>query len=345
VHENRKNLLKLLPSVLALLVFAGISFAQDLSSFAPEEQVAKINALLAKKGGKPGWVAGITSLSRLSPEEWALRNGLNFRPLKAPPIAKSELEIDTPAGIDWRNNGGNYVSGIRNQGTCGSCWAFSLTAGLEAYVMRTRRRPGAAPDLSEQVMLSCSGLGSCMGATSLDGDYIKTTGLPPEKDYPYIAGNGDCAAAAQGWQQRTEKIMSWSSIPQELSALKAALVKFGPLPTALLAFQDLEHYKSGIYTHVAGILPLGHAVLLVGYNDAEQYFIVKNSWGTDWGEDGYFRIAYSQMDNEVRFGISTVAMQETPSSAASPLQQKLEASGFNMGRPDDALPLRQLSAF
>ena len=345
MRENRKNLLKLLPSVLALLMFAGISFAQDLSSLAPEEQVAKINAMLAKKGGAPGWVADITSLSRLSQEEWLLRTGLNFKPVKAPPIAKSELKIDTPAAIDWRNNDGNFVPGIRNQGGCGSCWAFSLTAGLEAYVMRTKHRPGADPDLSEQVMLSCSGLGDCQGAQTLDGDYIKTTGLPPEKDYPYIAANGKCSAAAQGWQQRTEKILSWSSVPKDISALKAALVKFGPLPTAYIVFQDFMHYSSGIYTHVTGKQLSGHAVLLVGYNDAEQYFIVKNSWGTGWGEKGYFRIAYSQMDNDVEFGLVTVAMQETLSSAASPLQQKLEASGFNTGRLDAALPLKQLSAF
>ena len=67
------------------------------------------------------------------------------------------------------------------------------------------------------------------------------------------------------------------------------------------------HYKSGIYSYTTGKKLGGHAVLLVGYNDAEQYFLVKNSWDTGWGEGGFFKIAYSQMDNEVNFAMSTIA--------------------------------------
>ena len=70
----------------------------------------------------------------------------------------------------------------------------------------------------------------------------------------------------------------------------------------MLVYEDFRHYKSGIYSRVSGKYLGGHAVLLVGYNDDEEYFMVKNSWGPDWGEDGYFRIAYSEMRSRVFFG-------------------------------------------
>ena len=87
-----------------------------------------------------------------------------------------------------------------------------------------------------------------------------------------------------------------------VDALKNALSTHGPLVTTFSVYEDFYDYSEGIYSYVSGGYLGGHAVLLVGYNDDEQYFIVKNSWGTWWGEDGYFRIAYSEVNGTTQFG-------------------------------------------
>ncbi|HAH32957.1 MAG TPA: hypothetical protein DCL44_11660 [Elusimicrobia bacterium] len=290
---------------LLLLVGNTPSFSQQALSGDVKEQIATIQSLIDQNGGK--WIAGETSLSNLSMDEWLMRVGLNFKSLNAPPLPELSA-VTPPVSLDWRNSNGNYVTPPKNQKKCGSCWAFALTGGLESYVMLTQNKPGADLDLSEQVMLSCSGVGSCNGGT-LDADYLKSTGLPPDSFYPYTAANGTCSTAAAGWQKATYKIGAWGSVSKKLATIKAALVKYGPLPTAFMVYEDFMHYKSGIYAYTTGKKLGGHAVLLVGYNDEEQYFIVKNSWDTGWGENGFFKIAYSEMNTVVNFGLSTIGFQ------------------------------------
>jgi len=245
-----------------------------------------------------GWVAGETEVSDA---ENAELTGLSLSPVKGP-LAPEVSEKGLPPAFDWRSAGGNFVTPARSQKKCGSCWAFAMTGALESYVLRNGNTPGADVDLSEQVMLSCSGAGSCKGG-ALYPSYLKSTGLPPEAAYPYAAVNGSCSAAAAGWQSLVYKIADWGVVAGGSSArLKAALVKYGPLTTSMLVYEDFKHYKSGVYSRVSGKYAGGHAVLLVGYNDAEEYFIVKNSWGPAWGEEGFFRIAYSEMRSRVFFG-------------------------------------------
>ena len=286
-----------------LLVSCALSFAQAAGNF--EQELAAIQAAIRQKGAQ--WVAGETSLSRLSWDEWKMRVGVSLTQPNAPHLPEP-IPSALPASLDWRSYNGDYVTGIRDQKKCGSCWAFAMTAGLESYVLVTRHEPGTDMDLSEQVMLSCSGAGSCRGGT-LDADYLRSTGLPPEKYYPYTAADGACSNAAPDWQKAAYQIGAWASVSQKLSAIKAALATYGPLPIAFMVYEDFMHYKSGIYSYAAGKKLGGHAVLLVGYNDAEQYFIVKNSWGDKWGEDGFFKIAYSELNRPVDFGIITIAYQ------------------------------------
>jgi len=310
----KKNIKGFAAALLVLLTGFAPSFAQNALSGGAKEQITQVQAAILKAGAK--WVAGETSLSNLSPEEWQARVGYNFQPLDAPLIDEASVFGPPPASLDWRDNNGNYVSAITDQKKCGSCWAFSMTAALESHVLRLQNT-SAPVDLSEQVMLSCSGAGSCQGGR-LSANFLKTTGLPPESFYPYIALDGDCAAAGAGWQKEAKKIGSWGSVSKTLTAVKTALNDYGPLPIAFYVYEDFMHYKSGVYSYTTGKMLGGHAVLLVGYNDAEQYFIVKNSWNTGWGENGYFRIAYSQMSNSVSFGLSTIAYK----SAAA--QRKIE---------------------
>lgn len=293
-------------SVSAIIAAAAMALSLGGQVFAQQSragQIKDVQDAIRQKGAR--WVAGETSVSNLSEDEWRYKVGLNFTELKGVPIEGLD-DRGLPKAVDWRNNGGNYVTPVRDQKRCGGCWAFSMTGGLEAYVLRTTRQSGRDLDLSEQVMISCSGVGSCDGGT-INPDYLTTTGLPEESAYPYAAANGTCSAAASGWQSNTYTIGAWGSVPHTVAGMKAALVKYGPLPTAFMVYEDLMHYKSGVYSYTTGKKLGGHAVLLVGYDDAAQCFIVKNSWNTGWGEAGYFRIAYSELTSPVSFGISTVA--------------------------------------
>ena len=267
---------------------------------------AKISELQESiRSGKGRWVAGETSVSALPEDRWGTLTGLDQTPPSGPQAPEPLVKF-LPQAVDWRNEGGNFVTTPKEQGKCGSCWSFAMTGALESYVLRKRQEPGTDLDLSEQVYVSCSSVGSCKGGV-LFPLFLVREGLPAESAYPYAAANGSCASAAPGWEKNTYKISGWGMVWPSLSKIKAALAHYGPLPTSMQVYEDFMHYKSGVYTHVGGKRVGGHAVLLVGYNDQEEYFIVKNSWGTDWGEDGFFRIDYSQMHSLVVFGLTTVA--------------------------------------
>ncbi|MDD4005301.1 MAG: C1 family peptidase [Elusimicrobiaceae bacterium] len=290
--------------VFALLGSGSVFAADESLKGDPQARVDAINSAIAAKGAK--WVAGRTEMAEMPVQDQENMFGLSFEPLNigAAPLPMGRAVL--PESLDWRANNGNFVTEPRNQGRCGSCWAFSMTGALESYSLRTKNTPNRELDLSEQVMVSCSGSGSCKGGR-LNADYIKTTGLPPESYYPYTQTDGSCSNVKPGWESETYKIGRWGSVTQSVNAIKTALNKYGPLPTGYLVYEDFLNYKSGIYTYTTGERKGGHAVLIVGYNDAEKYFIVKNSWGPSWGENGFFRIAYSEMENEVMFGMSTIA--------------------------------------
>lgn len=278
-----------------------------------EERLGLIRAAIKSSGAK--WQAGETSVSKLSREEQLHRVGMNFEKLKASPVKKAMLDAcaaaSLPATVDWRDvNGNDFVTPARDQGNCGACWSFSMTGGLESYSLIQGSDPDADINLSEQILISCGGIGSCDGAGGLNADYLVNTGLPPESYYPYTASNGSCSGAQSGWQDHTYKIGSWGSVDQSVDALKQAVAAYGPIPAGFIVYADFMNYQSGVYSYTTGEKEGGHAILVVGYSDEGQYFIVKNSWGADWGENGFFRIAYSQVaDSNVQFGLSAIAYQ------------------------------------
>jgi C1A family cysteine protease len=286
------------------LLAAAAVFALCLPALSePGERLAGLQDSI--RSAKARWTAGETSVSGLPESEWSRLAGLDTTPPTGPQAPDPQLKW-LPRAVDWRDNGGNFVTPARDQGGCGSCWSFAMTGALESYVLRKRNTPGADLDLSEQVYVSCSSVGSCKGGVLLPV-FLKHEGLPPESAYPYAAGNGSCANAKPGWEKQAYKIDGWGLVWPSLSRIKAALAHYGPLPTSMQVYSDFLSYKSGIYSRVGGKRVGGHAVLLVGYNDDEEYFIVKNSWGPDWGENGFFRIDYSQMHSMVIFGVTTVA--------------------------------------
>ena len=270
------------------------------------------------------WIAGETDISRLSDAERQLRLGhiKNTNTMGMPVLGSPTPQVAAtyPTALDWRNNGGNYVTPIKNQGNCGSCWAFASVAGFESAYLISTKQPGGTFDESEQIMVSCSGAGSCNGGTTSGAStWLRSTGDAPESYYPYTGTNGSCSAALSGWQAQAKKAASWVWITTSsptVDQLKAGLNTYGPLVTTMAVYQDFFYYTSGVYHYTSGALAGYHAVAIVGYNDAQQYFIVKNSWGTGWGEQGYFQIAYSELTSQTQFGEYTIAYTMTAPPAS-----------------------------
>jgi C1A family cysteine protease len=276
------------------------------------EELEQIKKAIKDKGAK--WEAADNFVFQLSDENRKKR--VNLKKSEVPndvPEMSQDVGITPPATLDWRNNGGNFVTPVRNQGNCGSCWAFAATAGLESYAIIQRNQPGTNLDASEQVLVSCTNFGNCGGGSTYNAaNYIRDVGLPTETCFPYTATDASCSGACADRQTSTYKIGSIVSVPKTISDIKTALVNYGPLPTTMNVYSDFFSYRSGIYSYVSGSFAGGHAVLIVGYDDAGQYFIAKNSWGSGWGEAGFFRIAYSQLSSVTSFGSGTMAYSTPP---------------------------------
>lgn len=206
----------------------------------------------------------------------------------------------TPKQWDWRNVGGkNYVDPTRNQGGCGSCVAFATIAGLEAHIAITKGTPQVNIDLSEAALFFANNRQCNSGDPNYGWwnnqalDYLVAEGACEERNYPYTANN-QTARIVDG-SQRTYKIKGYDSTSNR-AQMKRWLATEGPLVTDFTVYDDFFVYwnggASGVYSHTTGNVAGGHAVLVVGYSDADQCWICKNSWVG--GDGGFFRIAYGQ---------------------------------------------------
>jgi C1A family cysteine protease len=290
---------------IVILVFVG-GFIFGQNSWAGTIKVDK----LSLESAKVGWVAKENPISKLTDDQKKKRLGVKGHG-KMPriPVAKFRAIKEVPASLDYRSRG--VVSSVKDQGNCGSCWAFAAVGALESVVMIKSNAPNTDLNLSEQTMVSCdSGDEGCNGGyPDAAADFLKSTGVPVESCFPYSASDLPCSNACANWQASAYKVTSWNyvaTVAPNAEDIKAALVSYGPLSTTMLVYDDFFYYSSGVYKYVSGSLQGGHAILIVGYDDAGKYFIVKNSWGTEWGEAGYFKIAYSEMTSKVLFGEQTI---------------------------------------
>lgn len=324
--------------------FAMVLLLLFVSTFSFAAESDEINAAIKGKGAK--WVAGETSVSKLSSDQRKLRVGL-IKPgvTGAEKIVSVEAPLaGIPLDLDWRTNPTNpasstsCVTGVRDQGNCGSCWAFATAGALESHTLIKAGCPVGDIDLAEQILVSCSRAGSCGGGyIDRASNFIRDTGLPQESCFLYTATNNRCRNACTDWQSNTEAIDSWFYVTDTsptTAAIKNALNTYGPLATTMDVYTDFFSYESGVYSYVYGSREGGHAVLIVGYSDTPDsengYFIVKNSWGTGWGDSGFFNIAYSEIDQSqspVQFGYFTIAYQNCNSSILPTAQSFVAAGG------------------
>ncbi|PQQ05588.1 ervatamin-C-like [Prunus yedoensis var. nudiflora] len=196
---------------------------------------------------------------------------------------------DVPPSIDWREKGA--VTPIKNQGSCGCCWAFSAVAAVEGI---SQIKSGKLISLSEQQLLDCtSGNGNqgCNGGFMLSSfEYIQQNGgIASEENYPYQAVQGTCNAS-----QPAVQITGYEKVPanSEDDLLKA--VSMQPVSIAIVASGDeFKNYQGGVFSPTDCGTQLDHAVTAVGYGtteDGTKYWLLKNQWGESWGENGYMKI-------------------------------------------------------
>ncbi len=309
--RNRKEasmVRKFIFAVLVIVIFVCLFFGQGDIQNQVQEEIERINLYIRSQGLK--WRAGFTSLSTLPPEERRMRLG-GYVPLeedldKYVAVAK---RAKLPSSMDWRSKSGkNYMTTIKDQASCGSCWAFSAVGTMEAtynvekglYALETysgRRVTYSLilkyPDFSEQDLLSCSDAGTCVGGSSSGAvQYIKNYGVVSETCFLYTAQDDPCNRCPN-WSKLLSTISGWGWVTQSTvdeEAIKNAL-QDSPLSGWMQVYSDFYHYKSGVYELTpAGEYEGGHLVVLVGYDEKEDCWICKNSWGEAWGNKGYFKI-------------------------------------------------------
>lgn len=250
------------------------------------------------------WQAGETGVSGLSLDEKRQLAGI---PLKEVQIGENFgrhnqlLENSLPAKWDWRlHDGVDLVAPVKNQGRCGSCVAFAAISTMETQFNISTNSPTLPWSFSPQHLFACGG-GSCdqgwMPGQAVD--FLNTLGVPDGACFPYSSGalgedlscNKSCGDAKGRSFKAALRVRSKPILGASVDEVKQALIA-GPVIATMKVFEDFYFYKSGVYRHVKGKTVGGHAVTIVGWSNADQAWIVRNSWGTDWGLNGDFLISW-----------------------------------------------------
>merc|ERR1719353_2310915 len=202
------------------------------------------------------------------------------------------LPAATASSVDWTTK--KAVTPVKNQGQCGSCWAFSTTGSVEGINAITT---GKLESFSEQELVSCAksyGNQGCNGGLMDDGfKYIIAKGDVLETEYPYTGKTGTCDNSKT--KDSETKITGFKDVTPENEAQLMAAVSKQPVSVAIEADQSgFQFYKEGVFSGTCGT-NLDHGVLVVGYgaDSGKDYWKVKNSWGTTWGQEGYIRVVKS----------------------------------------------------
>jgi C1A family cysteine protease len=202
-------------------------------------------------------------------------------------------DIKVPDRWDWREHGVG-VPPVRSQGNCGSCWAFGTVGVVEAAIAMSDQQ---LVDLSEQFVLDCSGKGSCNGGYWAYNAFTSKGGVW-EKDYPYKGYDQYCKSVSE----HPYTIESYHSIQSgDIDAMKVAILQYGGVGVTMAVCGSFPGYGGGVYdSNECNYMYTNHIVTLVGWDDTVQYnggkgvWVLRNSWGSSWGDNGYALIAYGK---------------------------------------------------
>ena len=218
-------------------------------------------------------------------------------------IKNSDFEVSStsPSYFSWKDvNGTDYTTPIRDLRPIPTCEAMALCASMETMIQYKIGYPFDC-DLSEAHLFFCSGGTHEWGTYMEDAaNYLVDYGVPDEACWPYPKEKHDCPCdtTSPDWQNRTVKITNWHYLPENRDAIKTALINYGPVVAYFDVFEDFMYYFGGIYKHRWGAPSGGHWIAIIGYNDNQGCWICENSYGVQWGEEGYFRIKYGECNIE-----------------------------------------------
>jgi C1A family cysteine protease len=265
------------------------------------------NIILHNLDSTQNFTMGINQFTDLTPQEFKDQyvGGLKSEVGSYGCKSFSSSASGAPSSIDWRQKGA--VTSVKDQGQCGSCWTFSATGAVEGAWAISK---GQLVDLSEQELVDCA-TGIAYGSHGCNGGqmegafkFIIENGQCSLSSYPYTAKDGSCQKCSA-----VAHISSCSDVkPNDQISLKAAVAQ---QPVAIAIEADTRYFQSysgGILTSSSCGTSLDHGVLIVGYGTENgiDYWTVKNSWGTSWGDKGYVKIARSSSTNDP--GICGIAM-------------------------------------
>ena len=206
--------------------------------------------------------------------------------------------------VDWRNRNGNHVTPVKDQGGCGSCVSFCTSATVESMASIEK---GQLLDLSEADLHFCSSHGASCGGWWPDQAIaqVKARGIPDEACFPYASAfappppNPKCIIGPNR-DARAVKVTTSGTLANIVDR-KNYLTNVGACCAVFHVFNDFFSYGSGVYHHVTGPDMGLHCVEIIGYSEAEQCWICKNSWGAGWGDGGFFKIAYGEAGIDTEF--------------------------------------------
>ncbi|XP_052012976.1 cathepsin Q-like [Apodemus sylvaticus] len=213
-----------------------------------------------------------------------------------------------PKFVNWRKEG--YVTRVKDQGQCNSCWAFPVTGAIEAQIFK---KTGKMIPLSVQNLVDCSkpqGNRGCYGGTTYNAfqSVLHNGGLEAEATYPYEEKEGLCRYNPKN---SAAKIIRFVALPENEDVLMDAVATKGPVASGInVVYSSFRFYKTGVYHEPRCKRAVNHAVLVIGYGfegnetDPNNYWLIKNSWGKRWGLGGYMKIA---KDRNNHCGIASFA--------------------------------------
>jgi len=296
--------------ILLFLIISFLIFGQQLDeNLAPQtlkNQLQKLNQEIEKKqysftvGYNEAHKYTLTELCglRFPDNWWSTAKEKNIKEMKPKKLRAESLAI--PSKWDWREHDG--VTGIRNQGSCGSCWAFGTIGTFESLL---KIKKDTTVDLSEQHLVSCNEWDWGCNGGFWAHDMLMNPGAVLESEFPYVASDVACG----GPYNYPFKLGGWCYIDGEnkipnVDKIKEAILNYGPVCAAVYVGIAFQSYTGGVFDKdesksngwfsctCNGQNQPNHGIILVGWDDSKSAWILKNSWGTGWGEDGYMFIKY-----------------------------------------------------